>query len=666
MKTLNAIIFKCFVIFVLLFSEKVISDIEPLSETNNWFQLDELYTLSGHKDLVNRAFYGPDGNRILTFSDDNTARAWDAETGKQLSVFTGHSETVRGGIFLDKKDHIITVGDDYKIKIWNSSQGKEISTTTLSISEEHFRGVDFSPDASIVALGFMGYSKVYSTKTGQLLFQLSPSGHPGLREGILDIHFSRDGKRIVTAAYSHEISVWDARDGTRILNLHEHGQGSTNAALSPDMIHIATGSRDKTVILWDARLGTIIKKFNMGWEVRSVAFSPDGSTLMVVERRNYDKPAQISFIDLTSQNPAVIINDFMSTHIHNDAFSPDGSRLLLPVGDIVKVFKVNKKNTPAIEKIKDKSLSDLFDLIDTAINGHNAEIRFVAAMSLAYMENSVSDVIPILIDSLNSDNKDIRFNAAITLADISAPIEDAVQPLIQLLQKDPHAKIRTASALAIGNISNKLNKPFAVQELIQSLKDINMSVRYHAAHALDKMKIQNEKVLGSLLEAALHDSATGVRRQVAFNTGNNSLKTLSALPVLIKLTTNDDERVRWWANYIIWCISSGTGKACKDAIPALKKAMVDTSDYRDKNGGPPRKYAMHALGGIGPVVKEVDPEIITMLEYVMDNDDEYSHRKAAALALEKICNITGLRQKVKGYKEILKRKQRRREKLKQK
>ncbi|GAF89197.1 unnamed protein product, partial [marine sediment metagenome] len=103
----------------------------------------------------------------------------------------------------------------------------------------------------------------------------------------------------------------------------------------------------------------------------------------------------------------------------------------------------------------------------------------------------------------------------------------------------------------------------------------------------------------------------------------------------------------------IWCISSGTGEAVKDAVPALKQAMQDPSDYRDENGGPPRKYAIHAMGGIGPVVLEVDPHVIPVLGDIMINDDDYYHRKAAALALQNILGIEGerLRHEVRGYRE---------------
>jgi hypothetical protein len=49
----------------------------------------------GHTGAVNSAAFSPDGARIVTGSDDNTARIWDAETGAELVRLESHA----GGVF---------------------------------------------------------------------------------------------------------------------------------------------------------------------------------------------------------------------------------------------------------------------------------------------------------------------------------------------------------------------------------------------------------------------------------------------------------------------------------------------------------------------------------------------------------------------------------------
>ncbi|MFN4090798.1 MAG: hypothetical protein ACK4QW_17380, partial [Alphaproteobacteria bacterium] len=44
-------------------------------------------------DLVNSAAFSADGRRIVTGSDDRTARVWDAETGRQIVSVMGLPES---------------------------------------------------------------------------------------------------------------------------------------------------------------------------------------------------------------------------------------------------------------------------------------------------------------------------------------------------------------------------------------------------------------------------------------------------------------------------------------------------------------------------------------------------------------------------------------------
>ena len=42
-------------------------------------------SLKGHTGSVRSAAFSPDGKRIVTASEDNTARLWDAESGKEIA-----------------------------------------------------------------------------------------------------------------------------------------------------------------------------------------------------------------------------------------------------------------------------------------------------------------------------------------------------------------------------------------------------------------------------------------------------------------------------------------------------------------------------------------------------------------------------------------------------
>ena len=57
--------------------------------------LRERLILKGHTNAVTSVAVTPDGTRIVTGSDDDTARVWDATTGKELLQLKGHTGNVR-------------------------------------------------------------------------------------------------------------------------------------------------------------------------------------------------------------------------------------------------------------------------------------------------------------------------------------------------------------------------------------------------------------------------------------------------------------------------------------------------------------------------------------------------------------------------------------------
>jgi WD40 repeat protein len=80
----------------------------------------------------------------------------------------------------------------------------------------------------------------------------------GHTEAVVDLKFSPDGKRVVTASGDNTARLWDAETGTEIAALKAHEGAVLSAAFSPDGKRVVTASEDKTARLWDVSRSEVI------------------------------------------------------------------------------------------------------------------------------------------------------------------------------------------------------------------------------------------------------------------------------------------------------------------------------------------------------------------------------------------------------------------------
>src|SRR5258708_6137180 len=76
----------------------------------------------GHSEAVLRTSYSPNGRHIVSGSDDNTIRIWDAETGAAVGEpLTGHTYWVNSVAYAPDGRHIVSGSGDKSIRVWGSS-----------------------------------------------------------------------------------------------------------------------------------------------------------------------------------------------------------------------------------------------------------------------------------------------------------------------------------------------------------------------------------------------------------------------------------------------------------------------------------------------------------------------------------------------------------------
>jgi hypothetical protein len=83
--------------------------------------------LKGHEGALLVTAFSPDGKRVVTGSDDNTARLWDAESGAEIAVLNAHTDWVRAASFSPDGKRVVTGSDDNTARIFDVSSSEAVT-----------------------------------------------------------------------------------------------------------------------------------------------------------------------------------------------------------------------------------------------------------------------------------------------------------------------------------------------------------------------------------------------------------------------------------------------------------------------------------------------------------------------------------------------------------
>ena len=78
----------------------------------------------GHAGPVYACQWHPDGQRIVTGSDDSILKIWESATGRLLQSFKGHEGPIYGASFFPDGSHMLSVSSDHYIRIWDVETGR--------------------------------------------------------------------------------------------------------------------------------------------------------------------------------------------------------------------------------------------------------------------------------------------------------------------------------------------------------------------------------------------------------------------------------------------------------------------------------------------------------------------------------------------------------------
>ena len=79
----------------------------------------EIVIQTGHSEAVTSVAISPDGQTIVSGSDDHTVRIWDKKTGMEIRRLQGHTGSVKSVAISADGQTIVSGSDDYTIILWD-------------------------------------------------------------------------------------------------------------------------------------------------------------------------------------------------------------------------------------------------------------------------------------------------------------------------------------------------------------------------------------------------------------------------------------------------------------------------------------------------------------------------------------------------------------------
>lgn len=270
-------------------------------------------TLKGHRDFIGGLVMLPDGQTLVSASEDGSMRVWDTGRGLCVRTLGEHTEAVNHLALSPDGRWIASASDDYTILLWDTETWK-------------------------VQRVFRGHTNFVSR-----------------------VAFTPDGARLLSVSRDHTVRLWDVYSEEQIALFEGHQEWVISVAVSPDGRFAATASINNVMLLWnlaELRLESPLSDFSQNF-IGNLDFPQFSSWLFTHSpntsgKGHRDYPHDLKFLPdgrLVSADESVKLWSIpegleLSTiatgalSIQRIQISRDGKRMFTAMGRLISVWEI--------------------------------------------------------------------------------------------------------------------------------------------------------------------------------------------------------------------------------------------------------------------------------------------------------------------------------------